>query len=209
YGLGEALGDLEGTVIASGAQDIDTGAGALIRMKGGACGAEAVINTENQVGARCHRCRHILPLAPQVRHGGAPDAVLPIGIPKQHPIGRLREFVAKRNLSAVRLFKQAFTPENAVGVYLPYMSVDGSVSAEVRGVGEIETRRYTRGTGDSKKTYYDADVYQVRRSVDFTVDDLTIESSAERANFDTRVNTNNIINAILPFDTKNAVKWNA
>jgi len=41
------------------------------------------------------------------------------------------------------------------------------------------------------------------------VDDLTLESSAERGNLNTKVNTNNVINAILPFDTKNAVKWNA
>ena len=30
-----------------------------------------------------------------------------------------------------------------------------------------------------------------------------------RGNLDTKTNTNNIINTILPFDTKNAVKWNA
>ena len=40
------------------------------------------------------------------------------------------------------------------------------------------------------------------------MDDLTIEGSAERAEF-SRENTNNIVNAILPFDTKNAVQWNA
>jgi hypothetical protein len=45
--------------------------------------------------------------------------------------------------------------------------------------------------------------------VDFTVDDLPLESSASRGNLDTRSNTHNIINTILPFDTKNAVKWNA
>ena len=52
-------------------------------------------------------------------------------------------------------------------------------------------------------------MYQVQRHVDFTVDDLTMESSAKRGNLDTQTNTNNVINAILPFDTKNAVKWNA
>jgi hypothetical protein len=52
-------------------------------------------------------------------------------------------------------------------------------------------------------------VYQVERHVDFTVDDLPLESSGERGNLDTGKNTNNIINTILPFDTKNAVKWNA
>jgi hypothetical protein len=41
------------------------------------------------------------------------------------------------------------------------------------------------------------------------VDDLPLESSTARGNLDTRANTNNIINTILPFDTKNAVKWNA
>jgi hypothetical protein len=41
------------------------------------------------------------------------------------------------------------------------------------------------------------------------VDDLPLESSRERANLDTSRNTNNIINTIQPFDTKNAVKWNA
>ncbi|HQV73230.1 MAG TPA: TFIIB-type zinc ribbon-containing protein, partial [Dokdonella sp.] len=82
-------------------------------------------------------------------------------------------------------------------------------SADVAGKGEIKTREYTRGSGEKKETYYDADVYQVDRHVDFTVDDLPLESSSERANHDTRANTNNIINTILPFDTKNAVKWNA
>jgi len=89
------------------------------------------------------------------------------------------------------------------------MIVDSNVSASVSGKGEIQTRQYTRGTEKNKQTYYDADVYQVDRQVDFTVDDLTLESSAERGNLDIQSNTNNIINAILPFDTKNALKWNA
>src|SRR5262249_8780059 len=63
--------------------------------------------------------------------------------------------------------------------------------------------------GNNKTRYYDADVYQVVRHVDFTVDDLPLESSSERANLNTGSNTNNIINTIQPFDTKNAVKWNA
>ena len=89
------------------------------------------------------------------------------------------------------------------------MIVDGNASADVAGKGEIKTREYTRGTDNNKKTYYDADIYRVERHVDFTVDDLPLESSTERGNLDVRVNTNNIINTILPFDTKNAVKWNA
>jgi hypothetical protein len=89
------------------------------------------------------------------------------------------------------------------------MVVDARGSADAAGIGEIETRRYSRGLGKKKHTYYDADVWRVQRHVDFTVDDLTLESSAKRGNLDTRSNTNNVINTILPFDTKNAVKWNA
>jgi hypothetical protein len=117
--------------------------------------------------------------------------------------------VDKRRLFALKAFKEQFTPENVGAVYLPYMIVDGNSSASVAGKGEIETRRYTSGSGNDKKTYYDADVYHVERHVDFTVDDLPLESSKARGNLDTKANTNNIINTILPFDTKNAVKWNA
>ena len=49
----------------------------------------------------------------------------------------------------------------------------------------------------------------MERHVDFIVDDLALESSSKRGNLDSRRNTNNIINTILPFDTKNAVRWNA
>lgn len=157
-----------------------------------------------------------LPLVPsrirvneQVANGAVPDAVLPFRITKDDAVARIRQFVDKRRLFALKAFKDQFTPENVVGVYLPYMIVDSNVSASVAGRGEIKTREYTRGTGDKKQTYYDADVYQVERHVDFTVDDLTLESSAERGNLDARANTNNIINTILPFDTKNALKWNA
>src|SRR5690606_15482502 len=99
---------------------------------------------------------------------------------------------------AHRRFIAEFTPENVVGVYLPYMVVDANASGDVHGKGEVQTRQYTRGTGDNKETVYDADVYEVSRHVDFTVDDLTLESSTERATMNAFVNTNNVINTILP-----------
>jgi hypothetical protein len=145
----------------------------------------------------------------QVANGAVPDAVLPFHIRKEDAVARIRQFVDKRRLFALKEFKEQFTPENVLGVYLPYMIVDGNTSVDVAGKGEIKTREYTRGSGDKKVTYYDADVYRVERHVDFTVDDLPLESSRERGNLDTQANTNNIINTILPFDTKNAVKWNA
>lgn len=209
FGFGEGIAQLKGTVIASGARDIAADAASLMSFKCTGCGAEVTVNTDNAMTARCHWCRHVLGVNEQVANGAVPDAVLPFHIRKEDAVARIRQFVDKRRLFALKAFKEQFTPENVVGVYLPYMIVDGNVSVEVAGQGEIKTREYTRGTGDKKKTYYDADVYQVERHVDFTVDDLPLESSTERGNLDTKTNTNNIINTILPFDTKNAVKWNA
>ena len=209
FGLGEGIDQLKGTIIASGAQDIAADAASLMSFKCTACGAEVTVNTESAMTARCHWCRHVFGVNEQVANGAVPDAVLPFHIKKDDAVARIRQFVDKRRLFALKAFKEQFTPENVIAVYLPYMIVDGNTSVDVVGEGEIETRRYTEGSGDNKKTYYDADVYKVERHVDFTVDDLPLESSTERGNLDTRTNTNNIINTILPFDTKNAVKWNA
>ncbi len=209
FGLGEAIDQLRGTVIASGARDIDADAAVLMTFRCSGCGAEVTVNTQSSMTARCHWCRHVFGVNEQIANGAVPDAVLPFHIKKDDAVARIRQFVGKRRLFALKAFKEQFTPENVVGVYLPYMIVDGNVSAAVAGRGEIKTREYTRGTEKNRQTYYDADVYQVERQVDFTVDDLPLESSAGRGNLDTRINTNNIINAILPFDTKNALKWNA
>jgi ribosomal protein L37AE/L43A len=205
FGLGIGIDQLTGTVIASGARDIAADAANMMTFKCPGCGAEVTINTENAMTARCHWCRHVFGVNEQIPNGAVPDAVLPFHIKKDDAVSRIRQFVDKRRLFALKAFKEQFTPENVVGVYLPYMIVDGNTSADVSGQGEIETRQYT----SDKKTYYDADVYKIERHVDFTVDDLPLESSSARGNLDTRTNTNNIINTILPFDTKNAVKWNA
>jgi len=161
------------------------------------------------MGARCHWCRHVLTINEQIPNGAVPDAVLPFKITHADATAKIAEFAGKRKIFANRTFVREFKAENVLGVYMPYFVVDGNVSADVVGAGEIKTRQYTQGTDDDKVTLYDADVYKVQRHVDFTVDDLTLESSAERANINTSMNTNNVINTILPFDTENAVKWNA
>jgi DNA-directed RNA polymerase subunit RPC12/RpoP len=209
FGFGEGHDELEGTVISSGAADIAADAAVLVTFKCGGCGAEVTVNTQSQMTARCHWCRHEFGVNEQIPNGAVPDAVLPFHIQKDDAVARIRQFVHKRRLFALKQFKAQFTPENVIAVYMPYMIVDARASADVFGKGEIETRRYTRGSGKNKQTYYDADVYQVDRHVEFTVDDLPLESSRDRGNLDTKANTNNIINTILPFDTKNAVKWNA
>lgn len=209
FGLGEGISELRGTKISSGARDIDPASSTLMSFKCSGCGAEVTVNTESTMTARCHWCRHVFGVNEQVANGAVPDAVLPFKINKSIAVMRIRSFVDKRRLFALRAFKEQFTPENVVGVYLPYMVVDANVSAGVSGIAEITERKYTVGSGSSSRTCYDADVYQVQREVDFVVDDLPLESSITRGNLNVRANTNNIINTILPFDTKNALQWNA
>ena len=209
FGLGEGIGDLQGTQLASGAHDVDQTDSGLMTLKCAGCGAEVVVNTATELSARCHWCRHVLGINEQIPNGAVPDAVLPFQLTREAAVTKIRQFARSRRLFAHARFKTEFTPENVVGVYLPYLVVDANAASDMVGSGEVQTRRYTRGSGDSKKTYYDADVYRVHRHVDFTVDDLTVESSAARADFTSPGNTNNIINSILPFDTKNAVSWNA
>jgi len=209
FGLGEGIAELRGTQTGSGAQDIAADAAATRSYKCGGCGAEVVINVANAMNARCHWCRHVLGANEQIADGAVPDAVLPFHIQKDDAVARIRQFVNRRRTFALKDFKDQFKPENVLGVYLPYMVIDARGQADAAGVGEVLTRRYTRGSGKHKQTYYDADVWRVQRHVDFTVDDLTMESSAERGDLDTQRNTHNVINTILPFDTKNAVTWNA
>ncbi len=212
FGLGEGIDELEGTVIASGAEDIQADAADMLTFKCEACGAEVVVDTAHALNARCHWCRHTLNVNQQIPNGAVPDAVLPFRLTKEEAVEKIREFAASRRLFAHRRFKKEFVPENVLGVYLPYLVIDARAESQYWGRGEVETRRWTEttGSGDNKRTttYYAADVYQVSRQVSFTVDDLTVEGSSERAQFGT-ANTNNIVNTILPFDTKNAVRWNA
>ncbi len=208
FGLGEGIDELDGTVIASGAQDIQADVADQLTFKCEACGAEVVVDTAHALNARCHWCRHTLNVNQQIPNGAVPDAVLPFRLTKEEAVEKIREFASKRRLFAHGRFKKEFVPENVMGVYLPYLIVDARAETEYWGKGEVQTRRWTEKNGDNSVTYYAADVYQVARQVSFTVDDLTVEGSSERADFGGE-NTNNIVNAILPFDTKNAVKWNA
>lgn len=208
FGLGEGIDDLQGTVIAGGAQEISEDAGDVVTLKCGGCGAEVVVDTANAMNARCHWCRHTLNIQQQLPNGAVPDAVLPFRLTHAEAVARIREFASKRQLFAHPRFKKEFVPENVLGVYLPYLVIDARVEATYAGTGEVQTRRWTEKSGDNSTTYYAADVFKVDRRVQFTVDDLTIEGAADRASKD-ESKTNNIVNTILPFDTKNAVKWNS
>jgi ribosomal protein S27E len=208
YNLNTPVHELRGIHIGSGSAEIIPDVSQIVSFKCSACGAEVVIDTEHAMQARCHWCRHTLSVQEQIPNGAVPDAVLPFSLPKEVAMQNIQKFVDSRKFFALRKFKQEFKAENVMGVYLPYMIVDVNARMHLQGVGEEEIRRYTVGTDDNKRTVYDVDVYSVARQFDVQVDDLTLESSSEKGNIDNSKNTNNIINSIMPFDTKNIVRFN-
>ena len=200
--------NLEGEVIGSGASDIIADSNEMITLKCTSCGAEVVIDTASSTQARCHWCRNTLSINEQVPNGAVPDTVLPFRIPKKEAKEAIENFVGKRKFFAHPRFKKEFSTDNVMGVYLPYMIVDANAHSSLKGQGEHETRRYTEKHGDNTETYYDADLFDVERDFDITIEGLTVESSKDKLNND-KSKTNNIINSIMPFDTENCVKWDS
>lgn len=208
-GLETDITKLEGEIIGSGIQDIVQDTDDVLTFKCSSCGAEVVIDTSETTHARCHWCRNTLSVNQQIPNGSIPDVVLPFNLSKSEAKDKISAFVNKRKFFAHPKFKEEFTMDNVMGVYFPYMVVDVNSHVSLAGKGEHLVRRYTRGTDDNKRTYYDADLYEVKREFDLTINGLTVESSMDKLNKNSSNKTNNIINSIMPFDIENCVKWNS
>ncbi len=205
----EDFNHLRGKKISSGAKNIKKDDHQVITLKCSSCGSEVVIDTTSQVQARCHWCRSILSINHQVPNGIVPDAVLPFQVSKEEAKKQIEKFVGKRRFFANPQFKKEFTTQNIMGVYFPYMVVDMNSHANFSGQGEKLIRQYTRGNERNRQTYYDADLYHLEREFDLKIQGLTLESSKDRLNKNAVDKTNNVINAIMPFDTEKCVKWDA
>ena len=203
------ISKLEGEVLGSGATDIIADVKDILTFKCSSCGAEVVIDTSSQASARCHWCRNTLSVNQQIPNGAIPDTVLPFKVSKADAKKEIENFVGKRKFYAHPEFRKEFTTDNIMGVYLPYMIVDANTHISLTGQGEHEVNRYTEKIGDRTITYYDADLYEVERDFDLTIEGLTIESSKDKLDTNSSNRTNNIINSIMPFDTENCVKWDA
>ena len=208
-GLEKDISKLEGQIMGSGAQDIVADTNDVLTFKCSSCGAEVVIDTNEATQARCHWCRNTLSVNQQIPNGSVPDVVLPFTLRKEDAKKEIEKFVGKRKFFAHPKFKEEFTTNNIMGVYFPYMVVDVNAHTNLVGQGERLVRRYTRGSGDNKTTYYDADLYDIEREFDLVIEGLTVESSLDKLNKNSSDKTTNVINAIMPFDIENAVKWNA
>ncbi|MDR0499874.1 MAG: zinc ribbon domain-containing protein [Coriobacteriales bacterium] len=203
------IGSLQGVIIGSGAADIDANFDDVITLKCSGCGAEVVIDTSDAQQARCHWCRNMLSINQQIPNGAVPDAILPFKLTKQQAEEYIAKFVNKRRFFAHPKFTAEFNPSNVMGVYLPYMVIDINAHASFSGQGEHLVRRYTVRNNDKQTTYYDADLYNIGRDFDLHIDDLTIEASSDKLNQTTSANSNNVINAILPYPLKETLRFNA
>lgn len=205
------INKLEGEIIGSGSQDIDKKAKDknIITLKCQSCGAEVVVNTEESTHSRCHWCRNSLSVNQQVPNGSIPDMILPFALKKEEAKRIINNFVGQRKFFAHPIFKKEFTTKNIMGVYFPYMVVDINAHALLSGYGEHQTKSYAIRRGEKSVQYYDADLYKVDREFDIAIDDLTVESKLEVMDKKSKDKTNNIINAIMPFDTENCVQYDS
>ena len=185
---------IKGDIVSSGASNIIPGQDVVVTLKCPSCNAEVVVNTAEDLSVNCHWCRHVLTASHKIPNGAVPDVLLPFSVKKEAAIEKMKEWLAQYKDKAPIVAK--LKPEDAQGVYFPYWIVDVKGHMTLEGEAEI-----SKGNGV-------ADVYEVTREFDVYVDDLTIESSEKRLYQDVTTNSNNIINAILPYDTKNVVAWN-
>lgn len=208
-GMEEDIKNLTGEIMGSGAQNIIADTNSVLTFKCASCGAEIVVDTSEASHARCHWCRNVLSVNQQIPNGTIPDVVLPFKLTKDQAKACIEKFVGKRKFFANSKFRQEFTTENIMGVYFPYMIVDVNSHAKLIGQGEHLVRFYTVKSGNSEERRYDADLYDVEREFDLAIKGLTIESNSDRLNNEDKSKTNNVINAIMPFDTENAVKYDS
>ena len=172
------------------------------------CGAEVVIgDVSNLVTVKCHWCRNTLTLNDRIANGARPDGLVPFILPREQAMAKMQGFLKKRRSFASRKFLRQFSADNIQPVYFPYFMVDVNAKSNHAGHAAHLVRRYTKGSGDNEKTYYDYDVYRFERHFDLYVNDLLVQANAAFANLDNRVNTNNIINAVAPWPSSAVVPY--
>ena len=184
--------ELVGEVRESGAKDLrnDDYAGTF---KCPACGANVMFD-KNVKEVRCHWCRHNLTVAEKIPNGEMPDLVLPFSMKRRSAFLAMKSFVDDKRIFALGRFHRGLKEKNLRAVYLPYILVDVKARVKAYGIGTV----VDKGTPRNLKVY---------REFEMLIDDLTVEASRDKLNRDKTINTNYVINAILPFDTSEAVAW--
>lgn len=197
---------LDRVIIGAGANTISSSE-EVITLKCSSCGSEVVINTALATQAVCHWCRNFISINSQIPNGANPDVLLPFYVTQDEAKYQIQNFVNKRKFFAHPKFVSNFNINNIRGVYLPYMVVDVNAKMALSGQGERNIREYKVGVGKNRKTVYDIEIYDVQRQYDIAIDNLSVESQLSRGNLNSSRETNNVINALMPFDVENSVPY--
>ena len=206
-GVDELVGEIRG----SGANDLVTD-DFVMSLRCPSCGANIMVDKDAK-DIHCHWCRHNLTTRDKIPNGEMPDLVLPFKLQKKDALRRMRKFSSKRQFFSAGGFGGDLSERTIKGVYLPYVVVDVNAKVELEGSAErtigmrIVNEYYNDNDDGSLKTVYDVNVYDVSRSFNLRIDDLTIEASRNKFERGSLVNTTHIVNAIMPFDTEEAVEW--
>ncbi len=197
------ISKLEGKNIYKGAKDIKDDD--IVTITCNSCGAEVVIDSKSAPYARCHWCHSILSLDNKIENGAVPDVILPFKISREEAVNLIVKFINKRKFFSRRNFKKNFNIDDIQGVYFPYIIVDANANCCFEGIGEHTTKyRYS-----DNEVYSDFELYEISRKFDISIDDLTIESHSKLIKKYDESRTNQIINAVLPFDTENCIPYKA
>ena len=197
------LTKLDKEEISEGSKQLNKSITETIVLKCPGCGAEIIINTKEEKQARCHWCHGILNLTNKIANGSIPDAILPFSVTKEEANTLIEEYISKKKFFTKKQFKKEFNIDDLVGVYYPYLINDINAHCEFIGKAE-QTKKVHMFTDD--EYIVDINCFNIKRSFDLIVDDLTYESKIY--NNDEKIEiTNNIINAIQPFDTENIIKY--
>ncbi len=203
--------ELVGEVKSEGAKDVETD-DFVMTLRCPSCGANVMLSKEDE-NASCHWCRHNLKTAERVPNGSMPDLVLPFKLKRKTALTKMKDFVRKRRFFSLDGFANDLSEETIRGVYLPYVVVDVNAKVSMKGSAEksdgISFVSEAYGDESHIKKVYDVSTFDVERDFDLRIDDLTIEASRDKFEYGSLINTTHIINAIMPFDTEEAVEWDS
>ena len=171
-------------------------------IKCGSCGAIININDKQEKDLNCPWCNSILSINDKHSTILTPDSILPFKVTKEEAYKNIKDFLKDKRFFATREFKKNFKLDNIKPIYLPYIIVNGKAKPLFEGNGEIVLRTYSEG-GEDANLLADIDYYKVKRCFNIDINGLTIESNKEYSDKYVENRTNNILNAIMPFDIEN------
>lgn len=202
----EDLSKLHGVVISKKSGDLIPNNEA-VTLHCSSCGAEVMVAANEDGLIKCPWCRHELSVDDSVSNSATPDLILPFRIKKSDAYEKIKQYIKKKKIFADGEIIRTFKEENVRAIYLPYLIVDANmhVSADGKGRKVVATNLDT----SDATVLYDVDVYELEREIDLYINDLPLIASAKYDDSTTTAATNNIISSILPFDTENAVDWDA